>query len=278
MIAEHTILISGLNIRYCIAGDSQKQPLVFLHGWGARVKDILGRGQRNVISELSKDFYVIAPDLPGLVCSEPPREIWGMEEYAQCINIFLRTLGIKKPIVMGQSFGGGVATTYAYLYPEKIPELILADAVQGNRPENWHYRLRFKWQSLCDVVVGNRYLPLFLKRCLLSAWLGVPWRSITKENCSRYMIMGNIQLTYKVGVDYRKLSMPVLMIWGEYDTFVTPVSRAREIHAEIPNSKFVIIKKAGHLALYTHTRQVVSEIVDFWSVYAQRGHYATLHT
>ena len=53
------------------------------------------------------------------------------------------------------------------------------------------------------------------------------------------------------------------MIWGSKDTYVTPIERAKEIHAEIPKSKLAIIDGGGHLALYTHTDQAVSEIVEW---------------
>ena len=53
------------------------------------------------------------------------------------------------------------------------------------------------------------------------------------------------------------------MIRGSKDTRVTPLERAKEIHAEIPQSKLAIIDGGGHLALYTHTNQTVSEIVEW---------------
>ena len=75
--------------------------------------------------------------------------------------------------------------------------------------------------------------------------------------------MSDIETTYSVKTDYRSLSMPVLLLWGEKDIFVTPLQRAKEIAQEISNAKLVVIPGAGHLALYTKTDKVVEEIVKF---------------
>lgn len=263
-VEDHKIMVSGLETYYQTVGDVSKPTLLFMHGWGGRQKNICGKGKERVISELVKYFYVIAPELPGLVRSEPPKEKWDMEEYAGFIHAFLQSFNIKKPIVMGQSFGGGVATTYASLYPENTSGLILVDASQANRPKNWYYRLRFKWKPLFDNVVGNKYVPLFIKKAMMSLWLGIPSSHInSQESATPYLIMTDIETNYNVKTDYRELKMPVLMIWGEKDTLVTPLERAKEIHVEIPQSKLVIIEGGGHLALYTHTAKVVDAIMEW---------------
>ena len=75
--------------------------------------------------------------------------------------------------------------------------------------------------------------------------------------------MSDIDTTYSVKTNYSLLPMPVLLIWGEKDTFVTPLQRAKEIAREIPKAKLVVIPNAGHLALYTKTDRIIEEIVKF---------------
>src|SRR3989344_7259663 len=118
MITDHKIVIDDLEIYYRTAGSPEKQHLIFLHGWAARLDGPLGGDK--VILELSKYFYVIAPEHPGLMRSMPPKEIWGLDDYAHALIKLLKPLNLVRPIIMGQSFGGGVATAYAKLYPEEI--------------------------------------------------------------------------------------------------------------------------------------------------------------
>jgi len=263
-VQDHKITVDGLETYYQIAGDPSEPTILFMHGWGARKNNVCNKGKERVISELAEHFYVIGVELPGLVRATPPTEIWDMEEYARFVHTFLMSLELKPELIMGQSFGGGIASTHASLYPEETPGLILVDASQADRPNNFYYRLRFKWKPVFDTVVGSKYVPLFVKKSLMSPWLGTPWNHVqSHEDAAKYLVMTDIETQYQVKTVYKTLKMPVLMIWGSDDTRVTPLERAKEMHAEIPQSKLVVIDGGGHLALYTHTNQVIKEVVEW---------------
>ena len=168
MLNEKQITIDGLTIFYQVAGNSQNKPLIFLHGWGARAKDTFGKGRIKVIEKLSKHFYVYAIELPGLIRSEPPKVVWDMEDYAKIIHSFIKALTINKPILMGQSFGGGVATTYAGLYLNEISFLVLVDASPSKRKPNFYYGLRFKWKPFFNWIIDSRKIPLSVKKVAIS--------------------------------------------------------------------------------------------------------------
>jgi pimeloyl-ACP methyl ester carboxylesterase len=151
MIETTTIEIEGLSAWYRTAGDPSKRPIVFLHGWGARRDDVCGRGIDRVVTELSNDYRVVALELPGLIRSDPPPTAWGMNEYAAFVHAFIERMQFSQPpVLMGQSFGGGIASTVAEQYPEDVPVLVLVDATQGNRPENAYYQFRFYWKTFYD--------------------------------------------------------------------------------------------------------------------------------
>ena len=222
-----------LDIFYQTAGSPNNRPLIFLHGWGARAEDTCGRGRRSVTAKLSEHFFVYSVELPGLIRSEPPHEVWDMEEYAKTIRSFIKLLGIDRPIIMGQSFGGGVATTYAGLYPDDVPYLVLVDASPGKRTPNFYYNLRFKWKPFFDWVVDSRIMPLSFRRAVVSLYLGVPQDRMTNKNIQKYKIMSDVETSYSIKTDYSSLPMPVLLVWGEKDIYVTPLQRAKEIALEI---------------------------------------------
>lgn len=266
-VQDHKITVNDLETYYQTAGDPSKPTVLFMHGWAARKSGVCNTGNEHVISKLAQHFYVVSLELPGLIRTAPPTEVWDMEEYARFVHAFLATLKLEPKFIMGQSFGGGIASTYAELYPENTLGLILVDAVQVDRPNNFYSRLRFKWKPIFDTVVGSKYIPLFVKKSFMSPWLGTPWNHIqSHETAAKYQVMGDISTNYMVKTDYKTLKMPVLMIWGSDDNYVTPLERAKEIHAEISQSELAIIDSAGHTALYTHTDQAVSEIVEWANI------------
>lgn len=260
MMTDQKTIIDGLTIYYRTAGESSKQALVFLHGWAAHIDGILGSDK--VILELSKYFYVIAPEHPGLCRSTPPKEIWGFDDYARVLNKLLKSLNIQKPVIMGQSFGGGVATAYAKLYPEELKSLILVDSITTKRPHNFYQKSKHLWWPFFSFVSKSRWIPLFFKKIWISFSLGVPMKMINVSNVESYSIMGEIPLGdgYYLNFDYRTLQMPVVLVWGNRDTWVTPIVRAKEIHKEIKNSKLLIVK-GPHTILYQKPKMVIGEII-----------------
>ena len=262
-IQDHTTDRDGLKIYYRTAGDPTKQSVVFLHGWACRLD---GRcGTDAVIAELAKDFFVIAPEHPGFIRSEAPTELWSYKEYANALHALLIPLKLQKPIVMGQSFGGGIATAYAAQYPENLGGIVLVDAVMTNRPYNWYMRIKHTLDELAVSLMESKMVPTSLKRTMTSLWLGTPFSLLDDQDLQRKAIMWKID-KYKdiekpLDVDYTKLSAPLILIWGESDTFTTPLARAREIHAQVPASELIVVP-GSHTILYQKPDEVVPLITS----------------
>lgn len=52
------------------------------------------------------EFTVVAWDAPGCGSSEDPPVSFRMADYADCLAEFLKVLGLRRPHVIGVSFGG----------------------------------------------------------------------------------------------------------------------------------------------------------------------------
>ena len=261
IIEENISHIDGLKIHYQTAGDPKRQPLVFVHGWGVHVSGPLGLD--SVIAALAEHFYVVAPEMPGFMRSEPPKEVWGKIDFAHFLSKILAPLALHNPIIMGQSFGGGVVTEYAKYYPENIKALILVDAVLRDRRENWYLKLRHLVSPVSRAFARSRLIPPIMKRLLLFTVQGVPSHMARNVSLGDYEVMTSIAGSpkYNVTVDYTKLPMPLILVWGDRDTFVTPIQRAREIHAEVSGSKLIIVP-GPHTILYKKPRMVVERIMS----------------
>lgn len=263
LIQTHTAVLDNLTVYYRTAGDSTKPPLVFLHGWGGRLD---GRcGTDAVIAALAKDFYVVAPEHPGFIRSQAPTELWSYEEYANALHTLLIPLRLQKPIVMGQSFGGGIATAYAAQYPKNIGGVVLVDAVMTNRPYNRFMRIKHIWDALSVPIMESKLVPVFLKRTMAHLWLGAPFSLLDSQDLRKKAIMWKID-KYKdiekpLDVDYTKLPTPLILVWGEGDTFMTPLARAREIHAQVPASQLIIVP-GSHTVLYQRPNEIVPLITS----------------
>lgn len=255
-IHEHAITVAGLKLYYHTAGDLTKPPLVFLHGWGIRWNRFgPWCGIKGVIDELLDHFYVIAPELPGLIRSEAPKSYRGYEEYAHIIHALVKSIGITQPTyVMGSSFGGTIATLYAKEFPQDVRHLILVNAILSfNAGETYPWYLEWWGQAYPRFLVSLR-VPRLFKKILIYLFFGTPWGHITAEALRRKQSMDD-PLLYIYDMDYERIRVPVLLVWGKNDTKV-PLAKALEMSQKIRQGRLITVR-GGHSTLYFHPQEVI---------------------
>ena len=80
------------------------------------------------IADLARDHTVVAPDLLGHGRSDRPRADYSIAAYANAMRDLLSVLGIERATIVGHSLGGGVATQFAYQFPERCERLVLVSS------------------------------------------------------------------------------------------------------------------------------------------------------
>jgi pimeloyl-ACP methyl ester carboxylesterase len=99
---------------------------VLLHGknfcaatWEETIRALSGAGYR-----------VIAPDQIGFCkSSKPERYQYSFQQLAANTHGLLDSLGVKKPVLIGHSTGGMIATRYALMYPADVSGLVLVNPI-----------------------------------------------------------------------------------------------------------------------------------------------------
>lgn len=255
-IEEHSIQAAGLNLYYHTAGNPENPPLVFLHGWGIRWKRFgPWCGIQGVIEELKEHFYVIAPELPGLIRSEAPKTYRGYEEYAHIIHALVKSAGITEPIyLMGSSFGGTIAALYAKDYPQDVRHLILMNAILTFQAGGEYPRWLLWWSTTYQKILSSPAIPKFFKKLIVHFFFGTPWKQISKEDLRRKKNLDD-PLLYVYDMEYERIRVPILLVWGEKDTKV-PLRKAQEMSQRIKNGKLITVK-GGHTTLYFHPKEVI---------------------
>ena len=92
--------------------------IILLHGWGQNIEMM-----RPIGDALQDKFRITILDLPGFGESKEPPFPWDIDQYSLMLEEVVEQLNIKKPIVMGHSFGGRLAIRYAS--ENNIEKLIL---------------------------------------------------------------------------------------------------------------------------------------------------------
>ena len=117
-------------IHYWVNGrtDNRKLTLVFLPGLTAD-----HRLFEKQTAYFEGRYNVIVWDAPGHAASWPFELSFGLLDKAKWLEEILRSEGLDKPVIIGQSMGGYVGQAYAELYPEKLRGFVAIDSAPLQR-------------------------------------------------------------------------------------------------------------------------------------------------
>lgn len=227
------------------------EPILILHGWGDD-----SRSWESFARELSKQYDVVIPDLPGFGGTQAPKQAWGLTDYAEFVRDFLQKLDVRPRLVLGHSNGGAIAVRavgQGYLQPEKIV-LAASAGVRGTKNRKTLYVMT----KVGKVVSAP--LPKKVKSQLR--------RKLYVKAGSDLLVAEHMQDTFKrivrddVREDAAYISVPTLLIYGDQDT-ETPIALGRQLEAAIDGSIFVELHGKGHLLQLDAPQELLQNVKDF---------------
>lgn len=130
-LAWHQTTVDGRPATYG-AGGPLGPPVVFLHGWALGSK-----AYKRAIRRLTcRGCRVYAPALPSFGgTADLPAAAMDIAGYAAWVASFMEVVGIdESALVIGHSFGGGIAINLAHTRPDLVRYLVLLNAVGGVAP------------------------------------------------------------------------------------------------------------------------------------------------
>ncbi len=121
-VFDRRLTLHGHRISYLEAGADSGGPVVLLvHGLASS-----RHTWDDVLPVLGRHLHVIAPDLLGSGDSDKPGTAdYSVGAHAARLRDLLRELHLDRAAVVGHSYGGGVAMTFAYQFPERTDRLVL---------------------------------------------------------------------------------------------------------------------------------------------------------
>ena len=188
------------------------------------------------------------------------------EDLADDVAAIIEDIGEERATIVAESFGGGVALTFALRHPQMIDRLVVINSFPRFRN-----RLQIKLGAwLASVLPFPSLWPLRKAACILGLWAD----GVTKEDRRRFFaaiktVEGEgyarrLQLIRDLNVE-RQLSQiqaPTLFIAAEKDRLIRSVREARRMAERIPRANVRIIKGAGHACLLgnrVHLAEILAE-------------------
>ena len=241
----------GMDIAYTEAGDSAAQTVVFFHGINAAGSS----GEfRAVFDELTEEYHVVAPDLPGFGCSDRPPLRYSAALYEDFVTEFLAEY--EEPAVVASSLTSAYAATAATETPVSSLFLICPTAIAGPEPpKEWLLTL------VRSPIIGEALYNLIASKPSIryfnddhgyydaskagQEWQDYEWTTAHQPN-ARYapasFISGYLNSDIDLAETLSSLSIPVTMVWGR-EADITPLSDGREL-AQKTDARLVVFDRA----------------------------------
>jgi pimeloyl-ACP methyl ester carboxylesterase len=270
-------LAGGTELSFVTAGETSRPAMLLLHGFPSS-----GRTFREVVPELSRDAYVIAPDLPGFGESDV-LPVASFTAFGEAIGELLEHLGVGSRYIYLHDFGAPVGFHIAMQAPEDVLGLIIQNAnahTTGFGP-GWADTLAY-WSRpdpeneaaatahLTFEGTRDQYLadvpPDVAARIPAESWeedwrvMGLPGRMATQR--ALIADYAHYAARFDAVADYlTRWQPPSLMLWGRHDAFFDLAEVLSWMRA-LPRMEAHIFD-AGHMLLETHAAAAVSLMVDF---------------
>jgi len=175
------------------------------------------------------------------------------DDLSDDLAAIIRDLGEQQAIILGESFGGTVALSFALRYPEMVKRLVVVNSFPRFRK-----RLTIKLGAMLASGVPFRLLwPARRTACILGLLVdGVNredrrrfWSAIRTVSGEAYA--RRLQLIAELDLDPRlaEIHTPTLFIAGDRDLLIPSVREARAMAGRMQNARVRVIKGAGHACL-----------------------------
>jgi pimeloyl-ACP methyl ester carboxylesterase len=236
------IVVDGYNICYKITGTGENTA-VMLQGWGTE----LGIYD-SVANAINEEYRFVQFDFPGFGGSDEPSTAWDVDAYADFFCRFMETLGVKKAVLIGHSYGGRVIIKLASRekIPFEISRIVLIDSA-GILPEKtFAQKVRIKKYKVLKKLLNLKAVYALFPE-LVDDWRSrqgsADYRNATPVMRQCLVLAVNEDLTALLP----KIEQETLLIWGDRDT-ATPIRDARIMEEKIPNAGLCVLEGAGHFS------------------------------
>lgn len=256
-ILGHYVKVDGTRTFYDEIGEGQ--PIVCVHTAGASSLEY-----QYILPLFAKaGFHAVALDLPGHSRSYPVK--WqqhrSIHAQAEFVYSFVRTLGLKKPVIIGCSIGGDITLDYAAHHSREmaagVPMEGCARTPTFPLPSSMvHPSWAPGWQDMMERAA----IESLNRKCSPEKIAELRWQ----HRNSQVSAVGDLEgwAQHDVTAKMKNVSCPMLVVRGE-DDFWVPRELTDETGRLIKNSEVVHLKNIGHYPMFEDPKLICDLVTKF---------------
>ncbi len=276
---HRSVDVKGVEIFYREAGRRGKPTILLLHGYPTSSHMF-----RNLISDLSGEYHVLAPDYPGYGRSEQPAMTdfeYTFDNISSIVEGFLEELHVKKYSLYLMDYGAPIGFRIAAKFPDRVESLIIQNGnayedglrdfwvpikkywndytvENGKALDGFHSPDGLKWQYTHGVQDSTKISP--------DNW-NLDLQHLTRAGNNDiqlamfYDYRTNVPLYPEWQKYFRDHQPPTIIVWGKND-YIFPAEGAYPYKKDLKNLEFHLLD-TGHFALEEKGVEIAGYIKKF---------------
>jgi pimeloyl-ACP methyl ester carboxylesterase len=267
------VRVGDVRVRY-LERPGADPAVVLIHGLPGTADDF------DDVTPLLEGRHTIAIDRPGFGFSSGG--FHRFDEQVSTLAALLDKLGVKRPLLVGHSYGGTLALAFAASHPDAVRGLVLVDAAAaGTHSENGfertqaHFVQMLSWpvvQPIADLTFSGVVRKASVEQADAKAFDPNP----VDPDHKRRLLAINMRhedldafagerlesddVIPKLNKRLATIQTPAVVVQGASDKLIVP-NRGRQLAAALPHARLVLVQ-GGHMVPYTHPKAVAGAVQE----------------
>ena len=248
---RYRVRVGDTVVRYQAVGEGE--PVVLVHGLAGST-----RWWVRSLPALAKHYRVYMVDLPGFGRQRGRRRLvrWWRKKQgfelaraADWLGDWMEATGVGPAHLVGHSMGGYICLKLSTERPRSVRRLVLVSpaGVPTGRSIPGYF---------VPFLATSRYVdPKFLNIWALDVLRAGP---STLFRATREIVSEDVR------EELANASSPTLLVWGRHDDLV-PLELGEALREGIPDSRLLVLEKAGHVPMFEQTEDFNEAVTGFLS-------------
>jgi pimeloyl-ACP methyl ester carboxylesterase len=268
------LMVEGIKVHADTRG--RGPDVILIHGASGNLRDFTFAFADRLARQ---GFRVTAFDRPGLGWTDAPEQ--GVDspfEQARILREAARGLGLRKPVLVGHSYGGAVAMAWALQHPAEVGAIVsLAGATMPWPGElgPW-YRITgsdfgqaavlplisaFAPQSRAEGAIATIFAPDPVPSGY-AGHIGAGLTLRTETLRANAVQVGRLKPYVSAMVEgYPRLTLPVEVVHGTADRIVGIDIHARAMMDLLPNARLTVLEGVGHMPHHARPQESAEAVI-----------------
>lgn len=266
-LTEHSIERAGCSLHFYQYGDKNKPLIILLHAAFSDHNSFFKQYEA-----LSQNYLVVGLDIRAHGKSQPVGDGFSYDIISKDIKAIIDFFNKPKASLIGVSIGGELIQEFNYMYPDMLTSVVIVGSVSIFKDPGSIVRIlktsSIKGATMFDSNRVKRFMARNISNKIeVMAKFYKAIQYVKGENLQH--ISKASAKAYRV-IDNQNINVPVLLMHGEEELGFAKKA-IEEWAIKIPNCKYKIIKRAGHLVNQENPDDFNKEIVLFFNdVYVKK--------